>query len=581
MQTYLGSVKALATPEEYACTEEAVKQFVKAGGIGPVLQQRLLERSKAFAGSSWLQEWWNHDIYLLGRTSLVIDYNFYFHLADDKHLPPFTANSGTAVQVLAAARLLRSILQFRDQLVAGTAPVEVMGRAPQCCSQWKYLLNACRVPQKVKDEVHLYDPTKHNTLCVMRHNKVFTFPSHHADGRLLTTAEFAAQLDNVIQMAGTTAGPAVGILTSDERDPWAEARQQLVADGNLETLEALQSSILLLCLDDEVPIGNEAVGRLLLHGAPSTSNNRWFDKSVQLIVFRNGVSGVMGEHSLMDASPLFFLITTALRGLRDNKVDHGPNDCTSLLPEPAYHPFSLSPASMQNIYERSRRFDEQMSIHDLKVLHFMMFGGKRLKELKCSPDAFAQMAIQLAAFKVFGCTKPTYEATATRSFVHGRTETTRSVSVQSQAWVAAMQRRGDPVQKASLLVQALQAHSDYTRKAAKGLGCDRHLLGLRRSLKTGETASIFEDPMYNRTRYWNVSTSALSNDVVQRMGFGEVVPDGIGVGYGTTDHALEFTITSRDYRDLWAPAMCYHLNEALLEMRWLLETARAVPHSRL
>eukprot|EP00668_Euglena_longa_P034592 GGOE01044416.1.p1 GENE.GGOE01044416.1~~GGOE01044416.1.p1 ORF type:complete len:645 (-),score=203.04 GGOE01044416.1:393-2138(-) len=581
MQTYLGSVKALATPEEYACTEEAVKQFVKAGGIGPVLQQRLLERSKAFAGSSWLQEWWNDDIYLLGRTSLVIDYNFFCQFEHDVHLPPFKAGSGTTVQVLAAARLLRSILQFRDQLVAGTLPPDVMGKAPQCPSQWKFIFNVCRVPQPVKDELHIYDPTKNNTISVMRHNKVFTFPSHHADGRLLTTAEFAVQLDNVIQMAGTTAGPAVGVMTSDERDPWTLARQQLVADGNLETLEALQSSILLLCLDDEVPIGDEAVGRLLLHGAPSTSNNRWFDKTFQMIVFRNGVSGVMGEHSLMDASPMFTMVSGVLQKLKDNKIDHGPDRCTAVLPAPVHHPFSLSPASMQNIYDSSKRFDDRMNIHDLKALHFTTFGQKRLKELKCSPDAFAQMAIQLAVFKVFGCAKPTYEATNTRTFVHGRTETTRSVSVQSQAWVAAMQRHGDPVQKASLLMQAMQAHSDYMRKASKGMGCDRHLLGLRHALKPGETAGIFADPMYNRTRYWNISTSALGSELVRRIGFGEVVPDGIGVGYSVKDNGLDFTITSRDFHDRWAPAMCYQLNEALLQMRWLLETARAVPQSRL
>eukprot|EP00667_Euglena_gracilis_P017074 EG_transcript_17950 len=183
--------------------------------------------------------------------------------------------------------------------------------------------------------------------------------------------------------------------------------------------------------------------------------------------------------------------------------------------------------------------------------------------------------------KVFGCTKPTYEATATRSFVHGRTETTRGASVQSQAWVAAMQQPGNPMQQATLLLRALHAHSTYTRKAAQGGGCDRHLLGLRRSLKPGESAAIFEDPMYNRSRHWNISTSALGNDVVERMCFGEVVPDGIGVGYGVTDHTLEFTVTSRDHRDRWAPTMCYHLNEALLQMRWLLETAAAVPQSRL
>jgi hypothetical protein len=48
------------------------------------------------------------------------------------------------------------------------------------------------------------------------------------------------------------------------------------------------------------------------------------------------------------------------------------------------------------------------------------------------------MAIQLAAYRIFGRQVATYEASQVRSFLHGRTETTRPVSMESAAFVKMM-----------------------------------------------------------------------------------------------------------------------------------------------
>ncbi len=67
-------------------------------------------------------------------------------------------------------------------------------------------------------------------------------------------------------------------------------------------MQKLESSVLLLCLDDTAPVTREEAGRALWHG---DGRNRWFDKSLQLIVFENGKAGFNGEHSMMDATPTF------------------------------------------------------------------------------------------------------------------------------------------------------------------------------------------------------------------------------------------------------------------------------------
>lgn len=57
---------------------------------------------------------------------------------------------------------------------------------------------------------------------------------------------------------------------------------------------------------------------------------------------------------------------------------------------------------------------------------------------KVSPDSFIQQALQLAWYKDQGYVTATYESASTRGFLHGRTETIRSVTAESRAFVKAM-----------------------------------------------------------------------------------------------------------------------------------------------
>lgn len=57
-----------------------------------------------------------------------------------------------------------------------------------------------------------------------------------------------------------------------------------------------------VCLDDTAPLTRDEVGRALWHG---DGKNRWYDKTMQFIVFENGKAGFLGEHAMMDATPLF------------------------------------------------------------------------------------------------------------------------------------------------------------------------------------------------------------------------------------------------------------------------------------
>lgn len=92
----------------------------------------------------------------------------------------------------------------------------------------------------------------------------------------------------------TSSGPAIGALTSDNRDAWTQSRKDLVAADakNEALLETIQAADFVLCLDDSKPVTRADVARGLWHG---TGHSRWYDKSIQMIVFENGKAGFLCE----------------------------------------------------------------------------------------------------------------------------------------------------------------------------------------------------------------------------------------------------------------------------------------------
>lgn len=179
--------------------------------------------------------------------------------------------------------------------------------------------------------------------------------------------------------------------------------------------------------------------------------------------------------------------------------------------------FRFTPPTLVNISQALATFQDTVLAHEVVVESFYGYGKTQMKSLRCSPDGFVQLAIQLAVAKCFGplSSFPTYEATQVRTFLHGRTETTRSASIESQAWIQAMLNiTARDHQRHELLRRAIGAHVQYVKRASQGLGIDRHLFGLHMCLKEQEPVpEIFSDPNYRQTKHWKLSTSHLTQYV--------------------------------------------------------------------
>lgn len=80
----------------------------------------------------------------------------------------------------------------------------------------------------------------------------------------------------------------------------------------------------------------------------------------------------------------------------------------------------------------------------LHILHHNVYGKGFVKKCKLSPDAYIQMALQLAYYRDAGKFCLTYESSMTRLFREGRTETVRPCTLESAAFVKIME---DPNEK--------------------------------------------------------------------------------------------------------------------------------------
>ncbi len=161
-----------------------------------------------------------------------------------------------------------------------------------------------------------YDWKANNHLVVLRNGHFYEFDLVH-NGQELSEAEIESQLQTILADSASSkpAAQPVGALSSNNRDKWTESRKALAAlPGNQQALERIDSSVIVVCLDETAPHSIESTAWGLWCG---DGKNRFYDKQ-QIIAFANGKSGFMGEHSMMDGTRR--CVSTTLRCRRSRRA---------------------------------------------------------------------------------------------------------------------------------------------------------------------------------------------------------------------------------------------------------------------
>lgn len=582
---YLKSVHPLLSNSEFENTEKAVRDFIKPGSIGQELQRRLQARREDPRHRNWIYEWWNDAAYLSYRNPIVpyVSY-FYSHRDDRRRRNPAQR----------AAAITNAVLEFKIQVDNGSLEPEYMRRLPISMESYQWMFNACRVPGEKVDYPIKYSHKHHNYIVVIRKNQFFKV-MHEVGGQQLNAAELEKQFRRIYERAEKA--PAVGALTTENRDTWAAARSVLLTThpSNATTLETIQASSFVVCLDDAAPVTLEERAHQYWHG---DGCNRWFDKPLQFVVNDNGTSGFVGEHSMMDGTPTHRLNDHTNMLIFTNKLDLADPSTRSDLPEPIALKFSISSETEQAIDRAVINHRSLIGQHELKVQAFQGYGKGLIKKFKCSPDAYVQMIIQLAYHKMYGVNRATYESAATRRFQQGRTETCRSVSDESVAFCNAMADPDiNPERCVKALRAAIDAHVKYITDASDGKGVDRHLFGLKKCLEEGEELpALYKDRAYGYSSMWYLSTSQLSSEYFNGYGWSQVVDEGFGIAYMINENRQEYSLSSAIRhtkltefsiqfnvvsKGLGSERMSFYLNEAAIDLRDLLLPTLEAPKAKL
>ncbi|XP_075548834.1 carnitine O-palmitoyltransferase 1, liver isoform-like isoform X1 [Dermacentor variabilis] len=545
IERLLDSLKAVCTPEEMKVLEMQAQKFEST--LGPTLQRLLYLRS--WISSNYVTEWWEKYIYLSNRMSLAINSNYYCFDQSYSH-PSHIQSSRTAVIVYNCLAFKRLI--DREEL----QPLVLRGTVPICMSQYERLFSTTRVPGIDIDEICHYSSTVSKHVILQHKGFFYKLDVYDAANQILFPTTLEHQIEWIMEDAkkhvASEAEASLAALTTLDRATWAKIRQKHFSRGiNRESLSAIEKATFFVSMSDLEPRGLTDRGKLLIHG---DGRSIWFDKSLNVQVFKDCTSGMNCEHSMADAPAMAHMWeSTITREVLEKLYDEsgrcmppGKKCKQYAILRPQRLVWNISPDLEKDITEALAKARKANDDLDLFVRDHDNWGKGIIKKCRVSPDAFIQMALQLAYYKENKKFVQTYEASMTRLYLNGRTETVRSCTLEATEFVKAMVENSvSTEEKIRLLKRASAKHQRLYRDAMSGKGVDRHLFALYVACKGLKYESEFLTNVLLRP--WTLSTSqtphtqldyspdadleVFRNKISPGGGFGPVSDDGYGVSY--------------------------------------------------
>ncbi|XP_071784291.1 carnitine O-palmitoyltransferase 2, mitochondrial-like [Asterias amurensis] len=564
---YLASQRPLLTDEQFARTKAIVDDFQR--NEGPDLHTLLKIQDRQNKHTNYISGAW-FDMYLKARESIVLSANPFITYNSDPKPENMDQLIRATNMIVSAAKLMKTLRanKLEPELfhlnpkkteldsfkrMASRMPKSIasyyaiLNKAfPLDMSQYFRLFNSSRIPLPVRDDF-VTDPSARHVL-VVRNGHFFTFDVLDTDGNILPPSVIHANIRYILQDPSTPSENPLGYLTSENRDTWAGLRKHLAdsSAANVESLRLIDTAMLCVCLDEASPDTPESMTRLMLYGDAS---NRWFDKSIQVILCKNGMMGVNFEHAWGDG-------VAVLRFFNEVYKDNSENPAVGAESVPSSEDasqnvqrmnFDLDAGIVQGIKTAKDNFIAMTTRLSVCAKQNFLYGRDFIKTTDISPDALMQLSFQMAYYRLTGQTTATYESASTSAFKHGRTETLRPATMDTKRCAEAFQKESgvSAQEKRALMKACSDTHYNLTKEALMGKGWDRHLFGLRKLTETDlMKPDIFTDPAYSDINHIILSTSTLSSPAVLIGGFAPVTPNGFGIGYSVSNDNLGVNITS-------------------------------------
>ncbi|XP_052016319.1 carnitine O-palmitoyltransferase 1, muscle isoform [Apodemus sylvaticus] len=582
---YLDSVRPLLDDEAYYRMETLAKEFQDK--TAPRLQKYLV--LKSWWATNYVSDWWEEYVYLRSRSPLMVNSNYY---AMD-----FVLIKNTNIQAARLGNAVHAMIMYRRKLDREEIkPVMALGMVPMCSFQMERMFNTTRIPGKETDLLQHLSESRH---VAVYHKGRFFKVWLYEGSRLLKPRDLEMQFQRILDDPSPPqpGEEKLAALTAGGRVEWAQTRQTFFSSGkNKMSLDVIERAAFFVALDEESHCYNpddevnfSLYGKALLHG---NCYNRWFDKSFTLISFKNGLLGLNTEHSWADA-PIIghlweFVLGTDTFHLGYTDTGHCVGEPNTTLPPPQRLPWDIPEQcreAIENSYQVAKALADDVELY---CFQFLPFGKGLIKKCRTSPDAFVQIALQLAHFRDKGKFCLTYEASMTRMFREGRTETVRSCTSESSAFVQAMIKGSHKKQDLQdLFRKASEKHQNMYRLAMTGAGIDRHLFCLYIVSKYLGVSSPFLAEVLSEP--WCLSTSQIPqfqicmfdpkqypNHLGAGGGFGPVADDGYGVSYMIAgENTMFFHVSCKiSSSETNAQRFANHIRQALLDIADLFKISK-------
>lgn len=548
-------IRPLTGDDGFTVSSGLLDEFSAQGGDGERLHSLLSAWKDGLHGNaSWLRQVWD-DNYLSYRDKLPVNMNYCFELSDgwyEDALPRL---------IYGLARVLSELHSLPPEATKnGYLSMDTLGRTVYT-----------RVPGEIRDTLYSPPASYPQTAAVVCAGRWFILPLTGEDGAPLSPSAIGTALRYIRERADVSQRPAapVGAMTAVKRRDTLALRNQLAENPlNRLSLESIENSLFAVCLDDDTPdVGNK---RLICGDCA----NRWFDKSLQIISAPGKKLGVNIEHSGCDAAIWVYLLSQAVEFSNCvDGTDTGEVKAREL-------EWNIGGNLHAKLEEARAEFAEASDSLSFCAKNIAASSKARVKSLNSSPDAFAQLLFGAAYYKLTGKIRSVYEAVSTRSFYQGRTECMRPMTTEAAIFYHSLASGGTgKAELAAMFRSAESAHVREIRRAQAGLGALRHMAGLRAMynmyagtprLESGKLPPIFEDAGFSAVCCDTLSTSSVTAPFIDYFGFGPVVPDGLGIGYGTAEDSLRLMVSAYSDSGIEPDAFIDAVDETAVELFGLL-----------
>ena len=535
---YLLAIEPLVPRSAFEKTSALVKEALADGSDLRALQCKL--EARAATVDNYVADDWNA-MYMEGRWPLLINSN-----PGVTHDVPFVwdAVPTTDHVVERGAWMVAGSLGFAEKVEGGTLEPNVFKGMPLDMAPYRRMFRSTRIPHPACDDFLKGGPEVEHVV-VLRGAGFWRVPVYEPQTRRpLSVAQLAAALRHICAQPVAAAGPSLALLTWGERDGWAAARAELEAHSarNRASLRCIDEAIFHLCLD-LAPVGStvEERARSSLMG-DATRAPRWADKSVSLFVGADGHTGCNFEHAWGDGLVLQRWTHEMVGYVHAHVRAAGgvsATDSAEARAPPRVAPerlvWELPPTLQATLGTALASHEAVAGALRISSCAHTRWSPAAIKACGLPPDGVVQQSLQLAYHKLEGRTPSTYQSCAMAHFAEGRTETIRSATLASRAFVlAAAPGSGVSAQEqAAALRAACRTHAALSNAAARGQGVDRHLFALRclASRQGASMPALFTDATFASFSTIDLSTSTLPSYGCEQAIFGPVSAEGYGLLY--------------------------------------------------